>query len=1255
MSTGTTVFFVTLCTLLSCFSCSWFKSAKPALTEERRALLKQHMDPAYSPEYQQWMQSITVNSIGEEVPDRRQLQGCPDQPPYPPWCQASPSSAPTPPPVKPPIPGGPDFDPLNPFVKVDFGEYHISWNTSNEYCKHELTGDSTLGFVNKYDTRRTEAEQIDAMKALCAQTQTGHCCWIGLKWSNDTLDWRWINNEPLTTIDWAPGEPMIDVMGPNMREVCAVLNADQDYKWSTVSCQFGAPDYVTHAALCSNPYYVAHPTPPPTGAPTPSPTDKPTPHPTNRPTPRPTPHPTNRPTPQPTPRPTNKPTRSPSPSPTDRPTPSPTPLPTDKPTPHPTDRPTPRPTPQPPDKPTPLPTTAPTPLPTPGPSPLPTPGPTPPPSPSPSRSPSDEPTPGPTDNPSPVPSLSPSPGPTSPPSPSPTRSPTDEPSSSPTKNPTPSPTRVPTGEPTKDPSPSPTRLPSKDPSPSPSKNPSPAPSQGPSQPPSPGPTNVPTTTPTMRPTHHGQMPVGVPQTGPYSDAPVEFIVQMPFDGRFIFDASATSFYQDITSISAVDSLGVSLPGAIDNPILDVPNTVIEDYTVTLTAKPGTTGTYQVLFRPESANPTPAPTRDPSPGPTKNPTPDPTNVPSTTPSSEPTTSPSDEPTSSPTRVPSSAPSDEPSSSPTDKPSRLPTDNPTTVPTPGPSPFPSKVPTAEPSLSPSRSPSDDPTPSPTLGPSDIPSEEPTLGPTPLPSSKPTNPPSDEPTAGPSRGPTRGPTPRPSEDPSTSPTERPTDNPSSSPTDRPTDNPSPSPTERPTDNPIPAPTGLPTGSPSKEPTRSPFTPRPKSPSDKPTQVPSADPTPSPTGHDEPCDDDRKEWDIAFSCPGTPQFELVTSCAGGYAVQVRLDKIFEVDVDKRGCGNEIGAWGKRNKWKADLDFMWDGGNGGETVRFDTVDGEQRQVLMNRFSARISKKLKGKGGRKMETDAWLNITVLFFTDPRGGVFDLRGTGNPSDYTIVQRNTLKYFIEASNWPFRRKSDLLAIRFAYELKEISDPTLTQCAYDGRSKGKKGSKGDTEGWECNEDKRSDTNPDGWGPYDEPCLTFTSGDAADTCRNYAFGIDFRLESNMDVIVDGARDEMQEPLLEGVEWDGMGMTHYIPRFETLEWDGPSLFYYPTFNFWATHDTSRVIQGGGSSGDAGKSLGYDGEDLDQGPGLKTIPEKDNGFLSEFLSGISWQNWIYVGCGMAVVAVLLCLCCCGVCKKIRQNTHEDKTNFVQLE
>eukprot|EP01083_Nonionella_stella_P039710 108028_1 len=155
-----------------------------------------------------------------------------------------------------------------------------------------------------------------------------------------------------------------------------------------------------------------------------------------------------------------------------------------------------------------------------------------------------------------------------------------------------------------------------------------------------------------------QMSVGLLESGPYSDAPVQFIVQMPFDGRFIFDASATPFFQDITSISAVNSLGVSLPEAINNPILDVPNTLIEDFNVTLTAKSGTTGTYQVLFRPESANPTPAPTRDPSPSPTKNPTSHPTNVP--------TLSPSDEPTSSPSRVPSSAPSDEPSTLPTPSP-------------------------------------------------------------------------------------------------------------------------------------------------------------------------------------------------------------------------------------------------------------------------------------------------------------------------------------------------------------------------------------------------------------------------------------------------------------------------------------------------------------------------------------------------------------------------------------------------------------
>eukprot|EP01083_Nonionella_stella_P151811 485679_1 len=230
-----------------------------------------------------------------------------------------------------------------------------------------------------------------------------------------------------------------------------------------------------------------------------------------------------------------------------------------------------------------------------------------------------------------------------------------------------------------------------------------------------------------------QMSVGLLESGPYSDAPVQFIVQMPFDGRFIFDASATPFFQDITSISAVNSLGVSLPEAINNPILDVPNTLIEDFNVTLTAKSGTTGTYQVLFRPESANPTPgnllcnvyilyntfvcipvAPTRDPS-SPTKNPTTAPTNMPSSTPSSAPT-HPSDEPTLSPSRAPFSAP----------------TDNPTPLPTHGPSILPSSGPTAETSPSPSRSPSieastQDPTPASSLHPISAATSVPTIYPT------------------------------------------------------------------------------------------------------------------------------------------------------------------------------------------------------------------------------------------------------------------------------------------------------------------------------------------------------------------------------------------------------------------------------------------------------------------------------------------------------------------------------------------------
>eukprot|EP01083_Nonionella_stella_P298862 1014299_1 len=166
----------------------------------------------------------------------------------------------------------------------------------------------------------------------------------------------------------------------------------------------------------------------------------------------------------------------------------------------------------------------------------------------------------------------------------------------------------------------------------------------------------------------------------------------------------------------------------------------------------------------------------------------------------------------------------------------------------------------------------------------------------------------------------------------------------------------------------------------------------------------TPSPNVVDEPCDDDRKAWNISVSCPSIPRFELVSTCPGEYALQVRLDKIFQVHPDMH------------------LNFTWDGGNDGEPDTLNTVDGEERTVKINRFSARINNPMN-------ETNAWLNITVLFFIDPRGGVFDLLGTGNPIDYSTVESNTLKYLIDASNWPFKRESDLLAIRFAYELKEI----------------------------------------------------------------------------------------------------------------------------------------------------------------------------------------------------------------------------------
>ena len=490
--------------------------------------------------------------------------------------------------------------------------------------------------------------------------------------------------------------------------------------------------------------------------------------------------------------------------------------------------------------------------------------------------------------------------------------------------------------------------------------------------------------------------------------------------------------------------------------------------------------------------------------------------------------------------------------------------------------------------------------------------------------------------------------------------------------------------------------------------------SPSLSPSKFPSLFPTRSPTVDTDPCGDDRKEWEIMFPCAGQPIFELVSTCDTAFAVRLSLDKVWEVDLDRRTCGNNIYSWGSKGKhyWKKDLDFVWDGGNFGNVTGLLTVDDEEREVIRNQFSAKLKNRVRGYGGKKCKRDAWFNVTVFFFVDERGGTFDLRNTGNEDDYVTVEPYTLKYIIDAKNWPFKRKSDQLAVQFTASLIQIEDgysPDLDECkpykkdkSYGGggggyKGKGTKGSygkkkKGKKKGnkgnpykrrrmnevdiapdaisgyesgndggrellfwkneWRRNEKQKSNNDDDGWGNSKGVAVSFAKNLAA-FIFNFAFEVDFRMENLIIALIDGIVKKC-ETVNEEVAADHIVYTHYFDRFETLKFDGACIYYKPTFDYWESqHETQTKtleIEGGSSDHAA-----FGGEDVNSDPNFKTQPVDDNnGFFTELWESMTWQYWVIAICA----AILLCCmvhCCCGyLCKKKKQNTHENGS-FIQLQ
>ena len=156
-------------------------------------------------------------------------------------------------------------------------------------------------------------------------------------------------------------------------------------------------------------------------------------------------------------------------------------------------------------------------------------------------------------------------------------------------------------------------------------------------------------------------------------------------------------------------------------------------------------------------------------------------------------------------------------------------------------------------------------------------------------------------------------------------------------------------------------------------------------------------------------------------------------------MDKVFEVDVDFKDRGNGCGSWGGgnygyRNWLKRDTDFFWDADERGTQETLTDINGVERNVIRNKFVARLNNnRLRGKGGRKITTDAWFNLTVYFYIDQVGSTFELAG-----ELFLLEPFTLKYIIEAENWPWNYDTDFLAVQITVSVFDIvCDLILCPC--------------------------------------------------------------------------------------------------------------------------------------------------------------------------------------------------------------------------
>jgi len=431
-------------------------------------------------------------------------------------------------------------------------------------------------------------------------------------------------------------------------------------------------------------------------------------------------------------------------------------------------------------------------------------------------------------------------------------------------------------------------------------------------------------------------------------------------------------------------------------------------------------------------------------------------------------------------------------------------------------------------------------------------------------------------------------------------------------------------------------------------------------------------------------------------------------------------VDSDKHDIGNRCHSWGTSTRvWNKDKNFFWVNDESGEQTTVQTIENEARSVIVNTFAARLNdNRLKGQGGQSIRSDAWFNLTVYFFNDHRGGVFDLRQSGDPNEYITAEAFTLHYLVDAANWPFHRKTDLLGAQITASLlhiESVNDAQLYECPTNGgnsnsysgeygygsrsKSKSSKSSKSSSKSsgkkkkkkknndvagnpfgdnykgkkskkskkkkskrrrllstgtWERNEFPRGNGDDSGWGAFDGETRVFSSAYTSLPSSRFV---------NYAFVVNFVRESINRAVVDESGAIDIDTANLI----ATETDVTFVHFFPVFDVlefnggsiyyeptWKYWQTANVTHISSDNG-ALDSAKYTGGDMNDDPNFKTHSvDQENGFFTELWQALTPQQWI-IAVSVVCVAILVCCCACGwIFHKKLQNMHEDDAPYHNI-